>query len=108
MRIFNPSNLSNYSTANHMKPIKRDLSPIKRQIQSPGKKRVMEIDDKIDLSLAIKEELAAVSYRDRARVNEVAEVVQLMVDAVEQGRTSIHKKHDRIINRALEERMFRD
>mmetsp|Transcript_9024 Transcript_9024/g.7948 ORF Transcript_9024/g.7948 Transcript_9024/m.7948 type:complete len:108 (-) Transcript_9024:1420-1743(-) len=74
-RIFNPSNLSNYSTANHMKPIKRDLSPIKKALKIAEKRRVLEIEEKVDLSLPLKETIAAYSYRDRPRVNEVAQVV---------------------------------
>jgi hypothetical protein len=69
----------------------------------PEKKRVLNIEQKIPLSLALKQEVAKAPFKERSLFQEVAEVVQEMVECVDEGKTVLTKKEKGvIINKALE------
>eukprot|EP01017_Pseudomicrothorax_dubius_P030713 TRINITY_DN3853_c0_g1_i8.p1 TRINITY_DN3853_c0_g1~~TRINITY_DN3853_c0_g1_i8.p1 ORF type:complete len:776 (+),score=292.01 TRINITY_DN3853_c0_g1_i8:98-2425(+) len=89
-----PNNLRNAKTPPAMRP-----------------KRTLEAAQPMQLDLEIRLELAKFDKKDRPKAEQVAEVMQLMVNAVEEGKTTLTEKEPQklgsfnVVNRIMEERM---
>jgi len=82
--------------------IANNKSPERKQ----EKKRVLQIENKPILSLTLKTEVAKAPYNERPLFQDVAEVLQEMIEVLEEGKTALPKRiQGNIVNKALEDKM---
>jgi len=97
LKVFDPTKID-YTPDHHLKAVHRE-NP-KKQLKNEStvdpnlamKRRVLPTEQKPKMSLELKKEVASFPYRDRAIAQEVAETLEIVLQAVEEGRVESKEK----------------
>ena len=94
LKVFDPTKIE-YTPDHHLKAIHKEVDPkkiAKADTIDPFKRRVLTLDNRPKISLDLKRGVADFPYKDRALAQEVAEVLEDIFQAVDEGRESLDKE----------------